>query len=406
MPEVVVTTQDADVHVRLGLRVAAAYAWRIIVVAGLVYLIFVMLGRLQFVAVAVFVGLVISALLRPVVDVLSRGMPRAAAVAITLISGILLVVGVFTFIGRSVAGESSNLINKFSGGVNDIENWLRTGPLHLTATEISKYADQARVWIEEHRGQFASQALGGATVAFELLTGLALAIFLSIFFLHHGDRMWEWFIGQTPQEYRDRLDRAARAGWNTFAGYTRGIVIIAATNATLVCLALLIMRVPLALPLTLLVFFASFIPLIGSPLALAVATVVALAARGPWIALSVLVLIVVIGQIEGHVLHPIVMSRAVSIHPVVVALAVASGSLLGGVIGAVVAVPIVAVTWSVTQQFRVYPSKTQPLEEGEAAPDRPPGVEPEVAPEVDAEVVDADVDDATLAEGQRPRSHR
>ena len=146
---------------------------------------------------------------------------------------------------------------------------------------------------------------------------------------------------------RHRWDGAARAGWATFAGYTRGVVIIAATNAALVCVALLLLRVPLALPLALLVFFAAFIPLIGSPIALAVATLVALAGRGPLIAVLVLVLIVVIGQIEGNLLHPMVMSRAVNLHPLAVALTVASGTVLAGVIGAVVAVPLVAVAWTI-----------------------------------------------------------
>jgi putative heme transporter len=125
----------------------------------------------------------------------------------------------------------------------------------------------------------------------------------------------------------------------------------------LVCLALLILRVPLALPLALLTFFAAFIPLIGSPVALGVATLVALAARGPLIAVLVLGLVVLIGQIEGHVLHPMVMSRAVNLHPLAVALTVASGTVLAGVIGAVMAVPMVAVAWTVWTELRVGPSE-------------------------------------------------
>jgi predicted PurR-regulated permease PerM len=191
-------------------------------------------------------------------------------------------------------------------------------------------------------------------VAIEVLTGFVLAVFCSVFFLASGDRIWTWLLTQTGAGGH-RWDSAARAGWATFAGYTRGIVIIAATNAILVCVALLILRVPLALPLALLTFFAAFIPLIGSPIALFVATLVALAARGPLIALVVLGLIVVIGQIEGHLLHPMVMSRAVNLHPLAVALAVASGTVLAGVIGAVVAVPLIAVTWTVWTALRTEP---------------------------------------------------
>jgi predicted PurR-regulated permease PerM len=164
--------------------------------------------------------------------------------------------------------------------------------------------------------------------------------------------MWRWFIGQLPRSARPPWDRAGRAAWHTFAGYTHGTLIVAGTNAVMVAVALFILRVPLAFPLALLVFFASFVPLIGSPIALAVAAVVALAGRGLYIALAVVVLIVLIGQFEGHVLNPLVMSRAVRLHPVVVALSVIGGSLVAGIIGAVMVVPFVSVSWSVIKSLR------------------------------------------------------
>ena len=138
-------------------------------------------------------------------------------------------------------------------------------------------------------------------------------MFCSLFFLHSGERLWSWVLG--PSVRRTRWDGAGRAGWTAFAGYTRGVVIVAVSNATLVGIALFLLKVPLALPLTLLVLLGAFIPLIGAPIALWIATLVALAGRGPLTALAVLVLIVVIGQIEGHVLHPFIMSRAVKLPP-------------------------------------------------------------------------------------------
>lgn len=348
-----VTAQhNADQEVRYGLRVAAGYAWRFIVVIIAVYGVFVVLGRIQFVAVAVFVGLVITALLRPVADRLNQLLPRGLAVPLSLLLGLALVGVVFTFIISSVAGQSSSLAAQFSTGVTDIERWLRTGPLHVSSAQLSSGVDQARAWLSDHQGALLGQAVGRAGTAFEVLTGLAVAVFCSIFFIHSGDRMWAWFLGEVPPTVRRRLDVAGRAGWDTFAGYTRGIVIVAGTNAALVCMALLVLHVPLALPLSLLVFFATFLPIIGAPLALAVATVVALAARGPLVAIFVLVLIVVIGQLEGHVLQPLVMSRAVSIHPVVVVLSVACGTVLAGIIGAIVAVPLVSVAWAVRRSLR------------------------------------------------------
>lgn len=347
-----VTPADSAVH--HSLRLAAAYAWRLIVVAVAVYLVFAVLAKLTLVAVAVFVGLVITALLRPLVDVFARTLPRGLAVAVALLLTIFALGGVFTFVANSVAGQSATLTAQFTHGLTEIEQSLAGAPFHLRAVDLTQLGQQLRDWVTQNGGSLAGQALGGAGVAIEVLSGLVLAVFCSVFFLASGDRIWTWLITQAGGGGR-RWDGPARAGWMTFAGYTRGVVIIAATNAVLVCAALLILRVPLALPLALLTFFAAFIPLIGSPIALFVATLVALAARGPLIALLVLGLIVVIGQVEGHLLHPMVMSRAVNLHPLAVALAVASGTVLAGVIGAVVAVPLVAVTWKVWIAIKAQP---------------------------------------------------
>ncbi|MEO8556987.1 MAG: AI-2E family transporter [Actinomycetota bacterium] len=334
-----------------GLRIASGYAWRLIVIAVAVYLIFVVLAQLTFVAVAVFVALVISALLRPSVDRVAVALPRGLAVVAVLLLTIIAFAGVFTFITNSVTGQMPSLTAKFANGLSDIERSLAGPPLHLRTVDLTQAGQQVRDWVTQNGDSLAANALSGAGFALEALSGLALAVFCSIFFLSSGDRIWTWLLTQTGGDRR-RWDGAARAGWATFASYTRGVVIIAASNATLVCLALLILRVPLALPLALLVFFAAFVPLIGSPVALAMAALVALAARGPVTALLVVALVVVIGQIEGHLLHPMVMSRAVNLHPLAVALAVTSGTVLAGVIGAVVAVPLVAVAWTIWTDLR------------------------------------------------------
>src|SRR5665648_19064 len=349
-------TAPPDDIVHHGLRVAAAYAWRLIVLGVAVYLVFVVLAKLTLVAVAVFVGLVITALLRPLVDLFSRALPRGLAVAVALLLTIVTLGGVFTFVADSVAGQSARLSTQFIGGLTDIERSLTGPPFHMRAVDLTQMGQQVRDWVSQNGGSLAGRALGGAGVAIEILTGLALAVFCSVFFLNSGNRIWAWLLTQAGGDGH-RLDGAARVGWATFAGYTRGIVIIAATNAALVCVALLILQVPLAFPLALLTFFAAFIPLIGSPIALGVATLVALAARGPLTALLVLALIVVIGQVEGHLLHPMVMSRAVNLHPLAVALSVACGTILYGVIGAVVAVPLVAVTWKVWTALKAHPPR-------------------------------------------------
>lgn len=349
-----------DVPVNQGLRVAAAYAWRLLVLGVAVYAAFKVLGRLQLVSVALFLALVVTSVLRPLADLLARRMPRPLAVVVSVMGSLALILGLLALVGSLVAGESDQLGQEFAGGIGRIQRWLEGPPFRVRHTVLSNLQGKVTTYVKEHRAALISSALSGAGRAVEVLTGAVLALFCSLFFIHSGDGFWHWFKGLLPESARDPWGRAGRAAWRTFAGYTRGIIIVAATNAVLVGTALFALRVPLALPLTLLEFFAAFIPLVGSPIALAVATVVALASRGPFIALVVLALIVVVGQIEGHVLHPLVLSWAVRLHPVVVALSVISGGILAGVIGAVVAVPMVSVAWSVISEMRARPEPDHP----------------------------------------------
>ncbi|MEU8617898.1 AI-2E family transporter [Streptomyces sp. NPDC048623] len=334
------------------LRTAAAYAWRLLVVGTLVYGLFAVLGRFHEIGVAVFLGLVITALLRPVADLVARGLPRSLAVAVTVLGGIALVLGVLALVGEAVAGERTTLVREFRDGAGRIEHWLERPPFRLDPGALSDVQARIGQFLSSHRSTLISEAVSGAHQLVAVLTTLALALFSAVLFIYSGDRQWTWFREQLPGSAQARVDVGGRAAWRTFTGYTHGIVLVAATNAVLVGLALWLLDVPLAVPLALLEFAAAFIPLIGSPVALAVAAVVALAAKGPLVAGIVVALIVVIGQIEGHLLHPLVMSWAVRLHPLVVAISVVAGSIAAGFVGAVVAVPLVSVVWSVHSALR------------------------------------------------------
>ncbi|QLJ02171.1 AI-2E family transporter [Streptomyces sp. NEAU-sy36] len=338
------------------LRTAAAYAWRLILVGIVVYGVFSVLGSFQLIAVALFLALVITSVLRPLADLLNRVLPRPLCVAVALVGSLLVLLALLALVGNAVAGEWPRLAGEFGGGVHRIEKWLQRPPFRLGPGRLSALERQVTNYLSAHRSSLFSSAVSGLGRVVELATGAALALFSSVFFIHSGERLWSWAREQlVPAGARSGWDRAGRAAWRSFAGYTRGIIIVAATNAVLVGVALLLLRVPLALPLALLEFFAAFVPLVGSPVALAVATVVALAGRGPFVALAVLALIVVIGQLEGHVLHPVVMSWAVRLHPLVVALSVIAGSIVAGVVGAIVAVPLVSVVWAVLKALRAVP---------------------------------------------------
>lgn len=337
------------------LRTAASYAWRLLVVGAAVYAVFVVLGRFHEITVALFLGLVITALLTPLTRLLARRLPRSLAVAVSLIGSAVLLMGVLALVGEAVAGESASLVREFREGLASIEGWLARPPLRLDPHALTDLQAKVGTYLSTHRSALLNTAVSGAGQLVQVFTTLALAVFSSVFFLHGGARQWAWFCEQLPGGVRGRVAVGGRAAWRTFTGYTHGIVLVAATNALLVGVALYFLGVPLAVPLALLEFVAAFVPLIGSPVALAVAAVVALAAKGPVIAGIVVALIVVIGQIEGHLLHPLVMSWAVRLHPLVVAVSVVAGAIAAGVVGAVVAVPLVSVTWSVRSALRRSP---------------------------------------------------
>ncbi|WP_316528053.1 AI-2E family transporter [Kitasatospora brasiliensis] len=358
-------------RVSSGLRTVAGYAWRLALLGLVAFLVVDVLARLELPVVALFVALVIASVLRPPVDLLARAVPRSVAVLLAFLCTIALVGGILALVGTTVADEWSRLGNELRGGLTRIDHWLTRAPFHLRPGTVTDLRVKIGEYISAHRSALLNTALSGAGRVIELVTGLALAVFCSVFFLHSGERMWSWAQQQLPVRSRSVWDRAGRAAWRTFAGYTRGVLIVAASNAVLVGIALAILRVPLVMPLMVLEFAATLIPLIGSPIALAIASVVALAARGPVIALLVLALIVIIGQIEGHLLHPLVLSWSVRIHPVAIALSVAGGTVLAGILGAVVAVPVVSVAWVVLGELRRHGTPHRSAPEPPAAGDQP-----------------------------------
>ncbi len=342
-----------------GLAQSAAYAWRILAVLVLAYVILYVLGQLELVVIAVFVGLIIAAILGPIVNLFQKFLPRGIAVALGLITLLAILLGIIAFIAGSVSGQWETLAAQFGNGVGEIQRWLEGPPFNIDSGDFGVWFDNARQWVIDNRGNLAAGAVGSAGRVLEIVAVMALAVFCAVCFLGGGSGIWRWALKAFPQPTRARVDGAGHVAWRSFAGYTRGIIIVAACNATFVCILLLVLGVPLALPLALIVFFGTFIPLIGAPVAMFIAVVVALAAKGPIIALVVLLGIALLGQLEGHVLQPLVMSKAVNIHPLAVALSVAAGTILAGLFGAVIAVPVVSVCYGVAKFW----SQTKPADD-------------------------------------------
>lgn len=386
---------------RRPLVAASDYAWRLLVIGAVVYVVYLVLLRVELVLIALFLALVFTSVLHPATDAINRYLPRGLSVLIATIGSLALIAGVFWLVTVSVTNESASLVNEFRSGLTRIENWLEGPPFRVNKTDASNLQNKIVSYVDQHRSTLISQVVNGASVAVEALTALALAVFCAIYFTYSGGRMWRWFTGMVPEGARPTWDRCGRAAWRSFSGYTRGILMVSAANAIMVGIALWILHVPLALPLTLLEFLASFIPLAGSPIAMAVATLVALAGRGVTTALIVLILIVVFGQIEGHILQPFVMGWSVRLHPVAVAISVAGGTLIAGLPGAVAAVPLVSIAYAVMRELRSgeSPPDASDGDEGVAADDEPGDPSEPDEPGQDADNADDSDGDGDVAGG-------
>ena len=384
------------------LKNAAGWSWRLILVVIAVSLVVFATAKVQLVFVAIFIALVFTAVLRPVVNIYAKVMPRGLATALAILSGLLVIGGLLTYVIASVAGQWSNLSEQFTAGIGRIFDFLENGPLpfSITAADFDAWLADAQTWVQDHAGDIAGTAFEQAGTVVEVFTALALAVFCTIFFLARGGAMWTWFLNQLPTRMRDTFKIVGGAGWYTFSGYTRGTVIIAITDGLLAGIFLSILGVPLAAPLAVLVFIGAFIPLVGAPAAMVIAMVVALAVDGVVKAAIVGIGIALIGQFEGHVLQPLVMGKQVSLHPIVVAISVTAGTLLAGILGAVIAVPLVAVFWAVFSRLRKH--LDPPMEEADEVLDEDESHHPEDTHHPD----DAQADDEPRTDPPRAASPR
>lgn len=234
------------------------------------------------------------------------------------------------------------LWDQASQGVEALLAWLAAGPLGLSPETVDGWWQQLQGALADSGSQLVSGALKATETVGAVLAGALIALFCTFFFLLDGRAIWTWVVRLLPLRARDRAHQAGRRGWVTLGGYTRTQILVAAVDAVGIGVSAAVLRVPLALPLAVLVFLGSFVPIVGALVTGAVAVLVALVAQGPGVALIMLAAVLAVQQLEGHVLQPFLMGHAVSLHPVAVLLVVAGGSLVAGIIGALLAVPIAA----------------------------------------------------------------
>jgi len=336
-----------------SVQAAASWAWRFLAIAAALAVVFSLVAYLKVVIIPVAVALLLTVLLQPVSSFLRRRARFSPALAaatsvILLVAGIVLLVVVA---GRSIVSGISDLSDQAVQGFQKALTWLADGPLHIDNEALNGYLDSGLAALEENSSALLSGALSVTTTVGQVLAGSVIALFCTLFFLMDGRRIWSWLVGLLPRSARERTHQAGRRGLVTLASYARTQILVAFIDSVGIGIGAAIIGVPLALPLGVLVFIGSFIPFVGAIVTGSMAVLVALVALGPWQALIMLGVVLLVQQIEGNVLQPWLMGHAVSLHPVAVLLVVTAGTLTAGIVGALFAVPVVAVLNTVFLYF-------------------------------------------------------
>jgi predicted PurR-regulated permease PerM len=300
------------------------------------------------------VALLLAAVLAPpTIALRRRGWRRGGAAGVVLVGFLLLVAGVLTLVGGQVGGQFGDVLASAEEGVEQLQTWLTDGPLGLSTAQLEEVLAELSASAPAP-SELVGGALSTATAVGEVLAGTAIALFALFFFLYDGPTIWRTVLGVVPAASRPLADHAGRLGFATLVGYVRATVLVALFDATFITIGLLILDVPLAVPLGVLVFFGAFVPLVGALVTGSLAVLVALVTQGWVVALLALALIIAVQQLESHLFQPVVVGRLARVHPLAVAIAVAVGTVVAGIIGAVVAVPLVAVANSVGRAVREY----------------------------------------------------
>jgi putative heme transporter len=338
------TASHDDAEVPHSLRIAAAWSWRLIVVGLVGWVLLRFIGMISVVVIPLAIALLLSALMAPAVGLLFRlKVPRSLATFLVLVGGIAVIAGTLTLVINQFIDGLPELTSKTTQGVRQIQEWAKTGPLHLSDAQLNNAIDNAQNWINSNTATLTSTGLSTAATLAELVTGMLLVLFSTFFFLRDGRKIWRFIVRLFPLNARWSLADAGDASWQTLSSYVRATVLVAFIDAVGIGLALVILKIPFPFPLAALVFLGAFIPIVGASVSGAVAVLVALVDQGWVVSLIVLGAVILVQQVEGHVLQPLIMGRAVAIHPLVVIVGIASGVILAGIIGALVAVPVIAV---------------------------------------------------------------
>ncbi|MCZ2262493.1 AI-2E family transporter [Isoptericola sp. QY 916] len=337
------TSPSGADSVPLSVRAAASWSWRVLLIATAVAAFLWLLAALKTIVVPVAIALLLTILLAPVRRTLQRWhLSKGLATAVSIVGLIVLVGGLVTLAGTSIVSGFQDLADQAVEGFRQFTTWLAEGPLKLDSDQLSQYGQQLQSSLVESSG-LVSGALGAATTVGHVFVGALIALFCTIFFLLDGRTIWTWLVNLLPVRARENVHQAGRRGLVTLSAYVRTQILVAFVDAVGIGIGSAFFVPALALPIGILVFVGSFVPIIGAIVTGAIATAVVLVANGWVAALIMLGIVLLVQQAESHILQPFLMGHAVSLHPVAVVLVVAAGSLAAGIVGALFAVPLAAV---------------------------------------------------------------
>lgn len=326
------------------LRRGVAYGLAVIVLSLVGWLVVMALLRVGLVAFVLLAALLLSALLAPPAHNLRQaGVPRSLAALLSLAVLIGVPVGIGYLLYTQVTQQMQDIGPAVTEGLDTIRDWLVAGPLQMDQAAIDDLRASAITTVRDA----APSPVAGTATAISAVTGVALLVFAVFFLVKDGDTIWRWALSWVPVDHRQQVDGGGRVAWTTLTAYVRGTALVALGDSVGIGIGLLVLGVPLWLSLTLLTFIGAFVPIIGATAAGAAAVLVTLVTNGPTDALIVLGIVLLVQQVEGNLLQPLIMSGVVKLHPLAIVTAVTAGTLLLGIAGAVLAVPVVAVAYRV-----------------------------------------------------------
>ncbi|WP_380165968.1 AI-2E family transporter [Jannaschia sp. R86511] len=374
------------VQVPRALEIATAWGWRLLVVGAAVYVFaFLVLGRVQLVAVPLLLAVLVAALLSPLYRGLLRlRVPRYPAAGVSVAAFVALVVAAITVVSQQIASQIGEFGTSASEGLDQILGFV-ADVLGVSLDDVRTTITDAATSVVQQSADLASGAVIATGTATSVLTGALLTLFAVFFYLADGERIWSFLVHLLPREGRPRADVAGRRSWGTLAGYVRALPVVAFVDALGIGIGAAVLGVPFALPIAVITFIGAFVPLVGAIVTGALAVLVALVSQGLVPALILLAVVFAVQQLESYVLQPLLLGRAVELYPLAVVAAITTGIVLAGIIGGILAVPLLAMVVTFVRSLAAPHNVPYADPDGTTPPEDPgdPGV-PGLEPGVDA----------------------